>query len=185
MLTGDFKSGRIKVLDFGIARMIGGENLTLAGEGFGTPTYTAPERMNGAAGDDPRMDLYAAGIVLFKMLAGKAPFESKATDPALYWVEMREMHERTPLPSLKPFEVPPDLEHVVVRATAKRLEDRYQSAEQMLVDLKKVSITNSDAATVVLTSSRLSLITTPGAAEVYVDDALCGTSDASRGPTPC
>jgi serine/threonine protein kinase len=181
MLIGDSNSGRIKVLDFGIARMIGGENLTLAGEGFGTPTYMAPERMSGAAGDDPRMDLYAAGIILFEMLSGKAPFESKATDPALYWVEMREMHERTPLPSLKPFGLPADLEQVAMRATAKRLDDRYQSAEQMLEDLKKISITNADAPTVFLTSSRLSLTTTPGAAEVYVDEGLCGTSDASRG----
>jgi hypothetical protein len=181
MLIGDSNSGRVKVLDFGIARMIGGENLTLAGEGFGTPTYMAPERMSGAAGDDPRMDLYAAGIILFEMLTGKAPFESKATDPALYWVEMREMHDRAPLPSLATFGVPTELAEIAVRATAKRLDDRYQSAAQMLDDLKKISITNADAPTVVLTSSRLSLTTTPGAAEVYVDEGLCGTSDASRG----
>ena len=181
ILVGGSNSGRIKVLDFGIARMIGGENLTLAGEGFGTPSYMAPERMNGSGGDDPRMDLYAAGIILFEMLAGKAPFESKATDPALYWVEMREMHERVPLPSLTPFGVPSEIERIAIRATAKRLEDRYQTAEQMLEDLKKVKVSNSDAATVVLTSARLFLTTTPGGAEIYVDDALSGTSDASRG----
>ncbi|HKA17633.1 MAG TPA: serine/threonine-protein kinase [Blastocatellia bacterium] len=145
ILVGDSNSGRIKVLDFGIARMIGGENLTLAGEGFGTPTYMAPERMNGAADDDPRMDLYAAGIILFEMLAGKAPFESKATDPALYWVEMRDMHERLPLPSLTSYGVPSEIQRIAIRATAKRLEDRYQTAEQMLEDLKGVKKTNSDA----------------------------------------
>src|SRR5215471_11887610 len=181
ILIGDSNSGRIKVLDFGIARMIGGENLTLAGEGFGTPPYMSPERMNGAAGDDPRMDLYAAGIILFEMLAGKAPFESKATDPAVYWVEMREMHQQTPIPSLGSFGVPPEIERVVQRATAKRLEDRYQAADEMLADLKKVNGTDSDAPTVVLSNSSLCITTTPGAAEVYVDDALCGTSDASRG----
>src|SRR4030095_7082636 len=98
-------------------------------------------------------DLYAAGIILFEMLAGKAPFASKATDPALYWVEMREMHERAPLPSLAPYGVPSNIERIATRATAKRLEDRYQTAEQMLVDLKKLNVTNSDAPTAVLTSS--------------------------------
>src|ERR1044072_2600757 len=91
---------KIKVLDFGIARMVGGENLTLAGEGFGTPAYMSPERILGASGDDPRIDIYSAGIILFEMLAGNPPYNSRASDPAVYWAEMREFHERTPLPSL-------------------------------------------------------------------------------------
>ena len=181
ILVGDSASVRIKVLDFGIARMVGGENLTLAGEGFGTPSYMSPERMSGASGDDPRMDLYAAGIILFEMLAGKAPFESKATDPALYWVEMRDLHSREPLPSLSSLNIPAEVERVVLRATAKRLEDRYQSADEMLGDLRSISGASSDAPTVVLSSSQLLLTTTPGGAEVYVDDVLRGTSDAIRG----
>jgi serine/threonine protein kinase len=181
ILVGDGGSLRIKVLDFGIARMIGGESLTLAGEGFGTPTYMAPERMTGAAGDDPRMDLYAAGIILFEMLTGKAPFESKASDPALYWVEMRELHQREPLPALGPIGVPGEVERVALRATAKQLDDRYQSADEMLENLRSLSATSADAPTVVLNSSRLLLSTTPGGAEVYVDDVLRGTSDAIKG----
>jgi len=137
--------------------------------------------MTGAAGDDPRMDLYAVGIILFEMLTGKAPFESKASDPALYWVEMRELHQREPLPALAPLGVSPELEKTAKRATAKRLEDRYQSAEEMLDDVRGLRHTEADAATVVLGSSRLNLTTTPGGAEVYVDDLLHGTSDAARG----
>ena len=128
------------------------------------------------------MDLYAVGIVLFEMLTGKAPFESKATDPALYWVEMREMHQSEPLPSLAPLGVPESVERVALRATAKRLEDRYQSAEEMLEDLRRISgSTAADAATVVLSNSRLHLTTTPAGAEVYVDDSLRETPDAIRG----
>ena len=181
ILVGDGSSLRIKVLDFGIARMVGGESLTLAGEGFGTPTYMAPERMTGAAGDDPRMDLYAAGIILFEMLTGKAPFESKASDPAMYWVEMRELHQREPLPALAALGVSGELERVARRATAKALDDRYQSADEMLENLRSLSDTSAEASTVVLSSSRLLLSTTPGGAEVYVDDVLRGTSDAIRG----
>jgi hypothetical protein len=181
ILVGDGGSLRIKVLDFGIARMVGGENLTLAGEGFGTPSYMAPERMTGAAGDDPRMDLYAAGIILFEMLTGKPPFESTATDPAIYWVEMRELHQRGQLPSLAPLGVSQGIERIALKATAKRLEDRYQSADDMLEDLRSVTAASADAPTVVLSNARLLLSTTPGGAEVYVDDLLRGTSDAVRG----
>jgi serine/threonine protein kinase len=182
ILVGDGGSLKIKVLDFGIARMVGGESLTLAGEGFGTPTYMSPERISGAGGDDPRMDLYSAGIVLYEMLAGKAPFESKATDPALYWAEMRDLHHTEPLPALDTLGVPAQLEHVATRATAKRLENRYQTADEMLADLKSLSGISRDAATILVNnavnSARLLLSTAPGAAEVYVDDALHGTSDA-------
>src|SRR5262245_15700204 len=139
ILVGDSSAFKIKVLDFGIARMVGGENLTLAGEGFGTPAYMAPERITGAGGDDPRMDLYSAGIILFELLAGKAPFGSTASDPALYWAEMRDLHQREPLPSLVPLGVPSELERIAQRATAKRLEDRFQSSDEMLAALSNLS----------------------------------------------
>lgn len=178
ILVGDGGSLKIKVLDFGIARMVGGESLTLAGEGFGTPTYMSPERISGAGGDDPRMDLYSAGIVLYEMLAGKAPFESRATDPALYWAEMRDLHHTEPLPALTTLGVPAELERVATKATAKRLGDRYQTADEMLAELKGLSGISRDPATILINTSRLSLSTAPGAAEVYVDDALHGASDA-------
>jgi Protein kinase domain/PEGA domain len=181
ILVGNHGSLKIKVLDFGIARMVGGESLTLAGEGFGTPAYMAPERITGSGGDDPRMDMYSAGIVLFEMLSGKTPFESKASDPALYWAEMRDLHNSEPLPALVPLGVPAQLERMATRATAKRLEDRYQTADEMLADLKNLSGIGADRATIVLNGARLLLNTTPGAAEVYVDDVLRGASDATRG----
>lgn len=178
ILVGDGGSLKIKVLDFGIARMVGGESLTLAGEGFGTPTYMSPERISGAGGDDPRMDLYSAGIVFYEMLVGKAPFESKATDPALYWSEMRDLHHTEPLPSLSSLGVPSELERVAAKATAKRLEDRYQTADDMFADLKSLSGIRRDPTTILVNNARLFFSTAPGGAEVYVDDALHGTSDA-------
>ena len=178
ILVGDLTAPRVKVLDFGIARLVGGENLTLAGEGFGTPAYMAPERISGAAGDDPRMDIYSVGIILFEMLTGKTPFESTASDPALYWAEMRDLHQNQSLPALSPFGVPVELEQVALRATAKRLEHRYQAAEEMLADLKSLSGMRGNTPTVVIVAARLQLTTAPGGAEVYVDDSLRGSSDA-------
>src|ERR1041384_2185523 len=137
ILIDDGGTLRVKVLDFGIARLVGGENLTLAGEGFGTPAYMSPERMWGNTSDDPRIDIYAAGIILYEMLAGSAPFQSGASDPVIYWSEMRTMHESMPLPSLAERGVPAALEHIIQRATAKRTEDRYPSADDMLAELKR------------------------------------------------
>jgi hypothetical protein len=181
ILVGDAASPRVKVLDFGIARMVGGENLTLAGEGFGTPAYMSPERLSGASSDDPRLDVYSVGIILYEMLAGKAPFESSASDPVLYWAEMRDLHSTRPLPPLGPLGVPAELEQVITRATAKRLEHRYQAADEMLVDLKNLSGMQGTAQTVVVSSARLLLSTAPGGAEVYIDDVLRGISDPVGG----
>lgn len=185
ILVDESGSLKIKVLDFGIARMVGGENLTLAGEGFGTPAYMSPERMSGEAGDDPRVDLYAAGIILYEMLTGKAPFESTASNPVIYWSEMRDLHEREPLPSLAPLGVQDGLERIVTRAAAKRLEDRYASADEMLADVKRVMNEGAGTATLIPPAStnkaRLAMTIMPGGAEVYVDDESRGSSDAIRG----
>ena len=186
MLVEDGGRLKLKVLDFGIARMVGGENLTLAGEGFGTPAYMSPERIAGGGGDDPRMDIYSAGIILFEMLSGKAPFESRASDPALYWSEMRALHSSEPLPSLSGLGVPERLEQVARRATAKQLDDRYPSANEMLADMKASGLTEAQSAadlapTALVSNARLAVTTAPGEAEVYVDDVRRGTSDAIRG----
>ncbi|MFY9611357.1 MAG: protein kinase [Blastocatellia bacterium] len=175
----------VKVLDFGIARMVGGENLTRAGEGFGTPAYMSPERIGGGGGDDPRVDIYAAGIILFEMLSGKAPFQSLATDPALYWSEMLNLHSSEPLPALSSLGVPESLDNVARRASAKRLEDRYPTANEMLADVRASGLTAAPPAdlapTAMMSNARLAVTTAPGDAEVFVDDVRRGTSDAVRG----
>ncbi|MEK6303791.1 MAG: serine/threonine-protein kinase [Acidobacteriota bacterium] len=181
------EGGRLttKVLDFGIARMVGGENLTLAGEGFGTPAYMSPERIAGVGGDDPRIDIYSLGIILFEMLSGKAPFESRASDPGMYWSEMRNLHSSEPLPALSSLGVPESLEKITRRATAKRLEDRYPTANEMLGEVRGSGLcaaTSDDfTPTALVSNTRLALTTVPGDAEVFVDDVRRGTSDAVRG----
>jgi Protein kinase domain/PEGA domain len=185
ILIDDGGTLRVKVLDFGIARLVGGENLTLAGEGFGTPAYMSPERMWGNTSDDPRIDIYAIGIILFEMLTGRPPFQSDATDPVVYWSEMRALHESTPLP-LSSSGAPAEIERLVTRATAKRVEDRYAAADDMLDELKRIkgaSIGAQMAETLLVPTgmARLMLTTVPGGAEVYVDDTPRGSSDAIRG----
>lgn len=182
MLTGDPKAPKVKVLDFGIARMVGGENLTMAGEGFGTPAYMAPERIAGNTDPDNRSDVYSLGIILYEMLTGKPPFVSSATDPVVYWVEMREMHESQTLPPLEGLGIPPDIENVIRKATAKTAAYRYATADEMLAALLPVAGQNtSQPALPAANSAQLFLTTVPPAAEVYVDERLYGASDARNG----
>lgn len=180
MLVEDGDHLQVKVLDFGIARMVWGENLTLTGQGVGTPAYMSPERIKGEAGIDHRTDIYSAGILLFEMLAGYAPFASTASDPAVYWAEMRSMHESKSLPPLTSQGISAELEAIVNKATAKQIEDRYVTAEDMLADLSQVndkSVSNA----LEPKSSRLMLVTAPASAEVFIDNLLRGTSDADTG----
>src|SRR5262249_29018913 len=176
MLLDEQGATRVKVLDFGIARMVGGESLTQTGEGFGTPAYMPPERMMGLSGDDPRIDIYSTGIILYEMLSGKCPFESTATDPAAYWMEMRSMHESRPLPSLAALGVPPIADEIVRRAAAKRIADRYASADEMLADLERRGVVQSTA-TEVMSVARLAVTTMPSKASIYVDELPRGISD--------
>jgi serine/threonine protein kinase len=182
MLTGDLVQPKVKVLDFGIARMIGGENLTMAGEGFGTPTYMAPERIAGGLDPDTRSDIYSLGIMLYEMLAGKAPFSSSATDPMIYWSEMRALHESQALPPLGALGIPEEIERIINKATAKNADSRYATADEMLADLQPASKHSAEAArSATGTLAQLLLTTVPAAAEVRVDEVLRGASDASNG----
>lgn len=124
--------GRLVLADFGIARMMDDESTTnaatLTGTGvmLGTPEYMAPEMARGEL-IDARADIYELGIVLFQMLSGHVPF--KGNTPLA--VVVKQIEE--PLPPLHQINpaIPPALDRVVQKATAKRREDRYRSAGEL------------------------------------------------------
>ncbi|HEX2875384.1 MAG TPA: serine/threonine-protein kinase [Polyangiaceae bacterium] len=128
-----------KILDFGIAKWVREEEApvdqleTLAGTVFGTPRYMSPEQAQGAA-LDPRSDLYSLGVLLFQMLAGRAPF----VDDDAVVVMARHIKNAPPeLSEAAPgVEIPPAVEAVVRRALEKLPENRPASAEQMLNELE-------------------------------------------------
>ncbi|HYP28291.1 MAG TPA: protein kinase [Blastocatellia bacterium] len=179
ILVEDSRGVTVKILDFGIARMIGGGNLTLTGEGFGTPAYMAPERITAAEVIDHRIDIYSAGIILFEMLSGKVPFSSNATDPSVYWSQMRQFHESEPLPSLASLGVSPDLEAIIIKASAKLPGDRYGSADEMLAALRSLQAEGTIA--LGEQGSALLVTTQPCGAEVIVDELMRGVSDQETG----
>jgi eukaryotic-like serine/threonine-protein kinase len=126
------KDGTAKVVDFGIARM-GMQKLTRPGQMVGSFEYMSPEQINGSK-IDGRSDVFSIGILLFQLLTGKIPFEGKDTGEML----MRTLHE--PAPSLAGLikNCPAGLDEIMQRALAKDPEQRYQTAEELGIDLGQV-----------------------------------------------
>lgn len=118
-------SGDAKVMDFGIARVTGSAHLTRSGYMMGTPAYMAPEQIRGEAVDG-RADLYAMGVVLYRLLAGSLPFEAENSVVMI----QKQLHEQPqPLRERRP-DLPEWLERVVMRALAKSPDERFQSANE-------------------------------------------------------
>jgi serine/threonine-protein kinase len=130
------KKGEVKVTDFGLSRCFATDaplHLTQSGVTMGTPLYMSPEQVRGQP-VDPRSDIYSFGVTSYHMLAGEPPFRgSTAFDVALQHVQ----GEARPLGSIRP-DLPPELCAVVHKMMARRPEDRYQSAREILNDLARL-----------------------------------------------
>jgi len=143
--------GRVKVMDFGIARAGAASQMTEAGSIIGTAQYLSPEQARGAPVDQTS-DLYSTGIVLYELLTGTVPF----TGETPVEIAMKHLSQVPAPPSTHRAEVPRDLDYVTLRALAKDSTDRYHSAEEMDSDLERiargigVSAETAEAATTVL-----------------------------------
>jgi serine/threonine protein kinase/tetratricopeptide (TPR) repeat protein len=131
----------LKVLDFGIAKLVGSDEdveskLTKTGMVLGTPQYMSPEQIEGAAVVDARADVYALGIILYEMATGRLPFrggtltaviKAHLVDPPLKFEQARLAEG-----------VPPELEAVVLKALARKPDDRYQNMHELRADLEHI-----------------------------------------------
>jgi CheY-like chemotaxis protein len=130
---------QIKVLDFGIAKLVGdaagGQHLTVEGWVLGTPAYMAPERFGNNVYDG-RADIYSLGVMLFQMLAGRTPFVAKSSD----LMAMVMMHLQNPPPSLR--ELRPELPAEIcdlVMATLRKTPAERPSAEVLAQDFARAA----------------------------------------------
>lgn len=125
------KEGTVKVTDFGIAVAFAETSLTQTNSMLGSVHYLSPEQARGSKATI-QSDIYAMGIMLFEMLTGKIPYDGDSA------VTIALQHFQNPLPSIieKNREVPQALENVVIRATAKKLSNRYVSTYEMSKDLE-------------------------------------------------
>ena len=129
---GDGDADIVKIVDFGLAKVIGSSKLTAAGMVFGTPHYMSPEQ---AAGEvvDHRADIYALGIVMYEMFTGKVPFEADS-----YMGVLTKHMYMAPAP---PSELSPALkslgalEEVILRCLQKRPQARYENLTALLAEL--------------------------------------------------
>ncbi len=127
-------SGDVKVMDFGIARAVSDASSTMTQTAavVGTAQYLSPEQARGETVDS-RSDVYSTGCLLYELLTGRPPFVGESPVAVAY------QHVREPAvpPSTHDTELPPEVDAIVMKALAKRVEDRYQSAAAMRSDIER------------------------------------------------
>lgn len=146
------RRGRVKVLDFGLAKFLPADGdvdqtksfETVAGSVLGTFSYMSPEQALGRPVDG-RSDLFSLGVVLYEMLTGRLPFEGATVTEVLD----RLVHHEPPAIGRFNYDVPASLESVVLKALTKSPDFRYQSARELYIDLHAIrrQIDHADRAT--------------------------------------
>lgn len=126
------KDGRVKIMDFGLAKWKKSPNLTKTGTTVGTLNYMSPEQVQGITVDH-RTDLWSFGVVLYEMLTGQLPFQGDYEAATIYSIINEE-----PLPiSGRSKDAPESLNLIMERALKKDLSERYQDVKEVLNDLKQ------------------------------------------------
>lgn len=124
----------VKVVDFGVAKVISEGQLTYTGMTIGTPHYFAPEQGYGKPVDH-RVDIYALGVVFYELLTGQVPYDADST------LSIIAQHANAPIPD--PREIRPDLPYhvrdIVQKAMAKNPDDRYQTMQILMTDLDRLA----------------------------------------------
>ena len=155
---------RVKVLDFGLSKLVDrrleSSLVTQPGRLLGTPLYMSPEQVAGEEAD-ARSDVYAAGLILYEMLAGQRPFRVANTTQLFL---SRPTQEAPSLLADHPeLDIPEELDRIIGSALQRAREDRYQSAEEMLQALDDAALDSSATGRRLLDSARANRSRAPAA----------------------
>jgi serine/threonine protein kinase/tetratricopeptide (TPR) repeat protein len=135
MITDD---GKVKIMDFGLAKFRGSAQLTQIGTTIGTAAYMSPEQARGEESDQ-RSDTWSFGVVLYEMLTGQLPFKGDYEQAVLYSMMNEEPQS---VSEINP-QVPDLLAQVVTKSLQKDIVQRYQNMSEILIDLKSIQSTSS------------------------------------------
>lgn len=130
------KEGKVKVTDFGIAKAA--TSNTITSNVMGSVHYTSPEQARGGYSDE-KSDIYSLGITMFEMLTGRVPFNGETTVA----IAIKHIQEEMPSPRDYVPEIPISVEQIVCKCCQKSPDRRYQSMQELIVDLKQ-SLINPD-----------------------------------------
>jgi serine/threonine protein kinase/Tol biopolymer transport system component len=150
--------GQAKVLDFGLAKLSAGDTeaeseaatrvKTSPNAVMGTVSYMSPEQSLGRASIDQRTDIWSLGVVLYEMLAGRLPFEGESVTAIIDSI----VHTQPAAIARFNYDVPPELEVIVKKALRKNPDERYQTARDLLTDLRslerELSLTDARSQTI-------------------------------------
>jgi TolB-like protein/Tfp pilus assembly protein PilF len=161
--------GIAKIVDFGLAKLSGRTLLTKSGTTLGTAAYMSPEQARGEHVDQ-RSDIWSLGIVVYEMLTGKRPFGSDYEQALVYSILSQEPKS---IRDLRP-EVPEAIEKICRRAMAKNVEDRYQTAAEIVADLKPYGAEGQSSKPVRRPMTKLWQFTLAGIAAAVVATILFG-----------
>lgn len=127
------KDGLVQIMDFGLAKLQGVSRLTREGNTVGTMGYMSPEQVQGF-NVDHRTDIFSFGVLLYELISGQSPFKGLHETAIIYEIVNVDAE---PITILKP-ELPPDLDAIVLECLAKEPDERYQSAKEIVKDLRKL-----------------------------------------------
>jgi serine/threonine-protein kinase len=125
--------GQVKITDFGLAYLAGRSKLTQSGTTMGTPAYMSPELAQGVT-VDRRTDIWSFGVVLYEMLTGRIPFDGQQEQVIVYSILNEDPQPVTALRA----GLPAELDRIVLKTLAKLPEERYQHADDLAVDLRRL-----------------------------------------------
>ena len=125
------KNGSVKVMDFGIARVMNKSN-TLTKEALGSVHYISPEQAKGGHTDN-RSDLYSLSVVMYEMMAGRPPYDGESAVA----VAIQHINGGAPLPTAWNPNIPSGLEQIIMKGMSLEIKDRYVSATEMLHDMEE------------------------------------------------